>query len=108
MARPEDLQIGKTYFTVFYADREFRKPVIETWIYIGTEAEEEAGELAIEYQFQQARSYHQEGNWNELSPSQRDECDMVPLLNFDAASLDPVVDIAGLIEELKDVRDKDQ
>jgi hypothetical protein len=98
MVDAQALEIGNTYFTVFYADQKLRFPVVETYIYLGPEGEDHI--------FQTARSFHQRGNWNEMTESERAEFEGAPILVLDSASLDPVVAISGLIGEMNDTVDR--
>ena len=94
MVDPRTLVIGNTYFTVFYADQGCRVPVVETYVYLGSEQREHV--------FQTARSFHQRGNWNEMTEVERAAFDPAPVLTFDPESLEPVVDISGLVGEMSD------
>jgi hypothetical protein len=94
--REVTLEVGETYFSVFYADQKLLHPIFETLIYLGPDSSsQEPAHL-----FQYAKSFHSDGNWNEMTPAQRAEFDEPPTTSFEAAHIDPVVDAEGLIEEL--------
>jgi hypothetical protein len=100
--RAENLQAGKTYFVLFYADGRREKPVVETFVYIGSDFRPaEAGAHDTQYQFQFARSFYQQGDWNQMTMDERDEYVEAPVVTFDAKSLAHVFDHAGLVEELR-------
>jgi hypothetical protein len=94
------LEVGNTYFTVFYPDEKLQSPVVETFVYLGADIRDNGESRTTEHIFQNARSYHQHGNWNQMTQDERAEYEIAPLLVLDAESLDPVVDIAGLIGEI--------
>jgi len=102
MAR--ELHVGETYFTLLYADERHTLPVVETFVYIGQDQRDPDG--AVEHMFQFARSYHQGGDWNQMTMSQRNEYTEPPVVTFDAGGLDAVVDVAGLIEALAPLRQR--
>jgi hypothetical protein len=102
MAR--ELHVGETYFTLFYADERHTLPIVETFVYIGTDRRDPDG--AREHMFQVARSYHQGGDWNQMTMSQRNEYTEPPVISLDAGGLGAVVDVAGLIEALAPLRQR--
>ena len=108
MVTPEALEVGKTYFTVFYADQSLLAPVIETFVYLGAESRTDEGYSSTEHVFQQARSFHQVGNWNSLASAERAQFEVVPLLMFAPGDLEPVTDLEGLIAELGDLLKRSQ
>jgi hypothetical protein len=97
------LEIGNTYFTVFYADRQLKQPVVKTYIYLGLDQSETDRQRPIEHLFQTARSFHQQGNWNQMSEAERSEYDVAPLLLLNSESLEAIVDVSGLVREMNDV-----
>jgi hypothetical protein len=100
VSRELALEIGKTYFSVFYADERLHHPVFETLIYLGPETFEREHGGVPGHLFQYAESFHSDGNWKEMSAAQRDTFEEAPVVTFEAAHLDPIVDSDGLIEEL--------
>jgi len=100
--RAENLQAGKTYFVLFYADGRREKPVVETFVYIGSDLRPaEADAHDAQYQFQFARSFYQHGDWNQMTMDERDEYVDAPVVAFDTKSLAHVFDPAGLVDELR-------
>ena len=102
MAR--ELRVGDTCFTLIYADEERTLPIVETFVYIGSAERETDG--ATEHMFQFAGSYHQDGDWNQMTMSQRNEYTEPPVITFDAKAAGDVVDVAGLIEALSPLRSR--
>jgi hypothetical protein len=100
MAR--ELHVGETYFTLIYADDRRTLPIVETFVYIGRDQRDPDG--AVEHMFQFARSYHQDGDWNQMTMSTRSEYTEPPVISFDAREIDNVVDVSGLIEALTPLR----
>jgi hypothetical protein len=99
----EDLQVGRTYFAVFHADGRRDQPIVETYVYIGSDAHEEDGVALTEYVFQFARSFYQHGNWNRMTMDERDEYVDSPIVRFDVKSVRAIHDAAGLAEQLRDM-----
>lgn len=95
-----NLQPGKTYFALFHADGRRDQPIVETYVFIGTEEREEDGVAQTEYLFQFARSYYQHGDWNRMTMDERDEYVDPPIVTFDAESVRAIHDAAALAEEL--------
>lgn len=100
MSRELLLEIGKTYFSVFYADEELRHPLVETLVYLGPEALERDTASVPGHLFQYAESFHRDGNWKEMTDAKRQEFEEAPVVTFETAHIDPVVDVDGLIEAL--------
>ncbi|HZZ91028.1 MAG TPA: hypothetical protein VFE23_00605 [Usitatibacter sp.] len=98
MVDAQALEIGTTYFTIFYADQKLRFPVVETYIYLGRDGPDHV--------FQTARSFHQRGNWNKMTAADRAEFEVSPLFVLDSESLDPIVDISGLVTEMNDTLER--
>ena len=100
MSRELTLEVGKTYFSVFYADERLLHPIFETLIYLGPETLKREDGGVLGHLFQYAESFHSDGNWKEMSAAQRDAFEEAPVVTFEAAHLDPIVDSDRLIEEL--------
>lgn len=90
--KAEDLKHGRTYFALFFASDRRDQPVVETFVFIGSDAGE--------FTFQLARSYYQHGDWNQMTMDERDEYVDPPIVNFDPPSLSHIYDAAGLAAEL--------
>lgn len=98
---PRHLQAGQTYFALFFAGGRRDQPIVETFVYIGSDFRPEDTTRVTEYQFQLARSYYQHGNWNQMKMDERDEYVDPPIVTFDAAGLAAIHDAAGLAAELR-------
>ena len=94
------LEVGGTYFAVFYMDEKLTTPVVETFVYLGAEITQGPDGPLQSHLFQYASSFHSDGNWNEMTDDERAEFPEPPLLAFDEADRDHVVDAEGLIGEL--------
>ncbi len=95
------LEIGRPYFTIFYADDRRQQPIVETYVYIGEDRREEDGASTTEYIFQFARSFYQHGNWNRMTQDERAQYgDSAPIVTFDASRMESVFDRDGLVAEL--------
>jgi hypothetical protein len=99
VSRELSLEVGKTYFSVFYADEQLLHPVFETLIYLGPEIGEDKKSNSL-HLFQYAESFHSDGNWKEMSSDERQVFDEPPLITYEAAHIEPIVDVDGLLEEL--------
>jgi hypothetical protein len=99
VSRALTLEVGKTYFSVFYADEKLLHPVFETLIYLGPEIGEDEKSASL-HLFQYAESFHSDGNWKDMTADERQEFAEPPLITYEAAHIDPIVDADGLIEEL--------
>ena len=88
--------VGETYFSAFYADPKRHHPIFKTLVYLGPDD----SESELWHMFQYAESYHSDGNWNQMSKERREEFDEPPVVSYEAAHIDPIVDAEGLIEEL--------
>ena len=96
MPRKIELVVGETYFSACYADPERHHPNFQTLVYLGRD---DAGSESW-HMFQYAASYHSDGNWNQMTEKQREDFGDPPVVSFEAAHIDPIVDAEGLIEEL--------
>ena len=92
------LVVGQTYFSVFYSDQKLTIPEIESLVYLGPDQTDTGAPLHL---FQRAWSFHNEGNWNEMSPEDQREYDEPPLLSFAAGEMEPICDADGLLKELE-------
>ncbi|HET9652964.1 MAG TPA: hypothetical protein VFP36_12265 [Usitatibacter sp.] len=101
--RAEALQPGRTYFALFHADGRRDQPIVETYVFIGTDEREDEGIAQTEYVFQLARSYYQHGDWNRMTMDERDEYVDAPIVTFDVKSLRAIHDAAALTEELRGI-----
>jgi len=102
----QTFEVGKTYFSVFYADRELHHPLFETLVYVGLDtAEGDSGSTPM-HLFQYARSFHADGNWSLLTDEQRAGFEEPPIMSYAVDEVDPLVDANGLIEELKEWRSR--
>jgi hypothetical protein len=98
----QGLEIGKTYFALWFADEKLRFPDIETLIYLGLDK----GCDPPVHVFQPAWSFSKHGNWLKLSQSQKAEIDEPPIVNFEFGEVEPVCDVDGLIEQLNEWRQR--
>jgi hypothetical protein len=80
-----------------YADEDLSLPEIETLIYLGRTKTDDAAPIHL---FQRAWSYHNEGDWDQMSQEQRAEYEEIPLVYFPVGSVEPICDGAELIERL--------
>ena len=104
-AKPEDphpFEAGATYFSVFYMDEQLTVPVVETFVYLGQELATGPHGPQRSHLFQFAGSYHSDGNWNDMSDEERGHFEEPPVLAFDDADRDHIVDAEGLILELRE------
>jgi hypothetical protein len=101
MTRRVALSIGETYFSLFFMDEALRLPVVETLVYLGPDLIEVEGGSAPGHLFQYASSYHSDGNWNDMTDEEREQFEEPPVIAYEEAHLDPVVDADGLVEELR-------
>ena len=99
--RPDELQRGKTYFALFFADGNRGQPIVETFVFIGTDFRPEDTKHVTEFTFQLARSYYQHGDWNQMTMDERDEYVDPPVINVDAPGLERFFDARALCEQLK-------
>lgn len=100
--RAEAFAVGSTYFSVFYMDEQLTIPVVETLVYLGTDVTDGPGGPRHAHLFQFAGSYHSDGNWNEMTDAERQDFAEPPVLAFDEADREHVVDAEGLIRELRE------
>lgn len=98
--RPEELRAGRTYFALFFAGGRRDQPIVETFVFIGSDFRPEDRAHETEYTFQLARSYYQHGDWNQMTMDERDEYVEPPIVNFDAQRLDAMHDAASLAAQL--------
>jgi len=103
---PTTLEIGKTYFSVFYSDERLRFPVVETLVYLGSDVVEGESGSVPGHLFQYARSFHSDGNWNRMTDEERAEFVEPPVILYEEAHRDPVVDVEGLIRELREWQER--
>ena len=106
MTQPEPLEVGATYFSVFYMDEALTIPVVETLVYLGAELGNGPGGPQRTHLFQFAGSFHSDGNWNEMTDEERADFAEPPVLAFEDADRDHVVDAEGLIEELRELQQR--
>jgi hypothetical protein len=100
------LEVGETYFAVFYHDERCNTPEIDTLIYLGRDLNgTQPGNEVVHY-FQLAYSYYRHGNWNNLSTAERELLSDYPLQLYGVDSLDPICDLAGLLTELSELLQK--
>jgi hypothetical protein len=92
-------EVGKTYFSVFYADTQLTHPVFETLVYLGPDSADNGDALHL---FQYAASFHSDGNWNGLTEEARAAFDEPPIVGYAPDHAEPVVDADGLIQELRE------
>ncbi len=98
--RPEELQHGRAYFTLFFVEGRRDQPIVETFVFIGEDFRPEDTVHVPVYTFQLARSYYQHGDWNQMKMDERDEYIEPPVVVYDAQSLANVFDAASLAAEL--------
>jgi hypothetical protein len=96
VSRAITLVVGETYFSAFYADPERHHPIFQTLVYLGPDEDEPD----TWHMFQRAESYHSEGSWSEMSKERRAEFVEPPVVSYESAHIDPIVNAEGLIEEL--------
>ena len=99
--RPEELRAGQTYFALFFAGGRRDQPIVETFVFIGSDFRPEGGNHQTEYTFKLARSFYQHGDWNQMTMDERDEYVDPPVVGFDAQSLANIHDAASLAAELR-------
>ena len=97
----KNLEVGETYFSVFYMDEKLTIPIVETFVYLGAELADGPGGRRQSHLFQYAGSFHSDGNWNEMTDEERAEFSEPPLLAFDDADCEHIVDADALIAELQ-------
>ena len=102
MTAADPLEVGATYFSVFYMDEELTVPVVETFVYLGAELGNSPDGPQRTHLFQFAGSFHSDGNWNDMSAEDRADFAEPPVLAFADADRDHVLDGEGLIEELRE------
>jgi hypothetical protein len=95
------LEVGETYFSVFYMDEELKIPVVETLVYLGADMADGPDGRQRAHLFQFAGSFHSDGNWNEMSDEERAEFPEPPVMAFGDSDCEYVVDAEGLIAELR-------
>ena len=101
MPREVGLEVGETYFSIFYADEALLHPIFETLVYLGPEMIDDEGAGPVPgHLFQYASSFHSDGNWKEMTDIEREAFDEPPVVTYEDAHIDPVVDAEGLIGEL--------
>jgi hypothetical protein len=83
-------------------DEKLTIPVVETFVYLGAELAHAPDGARQSHLFQYAGSFHSDGNWNDMTDEERSEFPEPPLLAFDDADRDHVVDADGLIAELRE------
>ena len=100
MSRTLSLQIGETYFSVFFADEALCRPLVETLVYLGPENLDGDASSVPGHLFQHAESFWRDGNWKDMTDAEREVFDEAPVVTFEAEHIDPIVDADGLIEAL--------
>jgi hypothetical protein len=106
MTQPLALEPGKTYFSLFYIDEQRRFPIVDTLIYLGQDVIEGERGMVPGHLFQYAASYHSDGNWNEMSDEEREQFDEPPVIAFEDAHQEAVMDAEGLVKALGDWRER--
>ena len=97
------LEIGRTYFSLMYADDKLAIPLIDTLIYLGPDQTDSGDSIHL---FQHAWSHHNEGNWNQMSPEQQQEYEEAPLVSFPVGNIEPICDGDELLEQLSQWRSR--
>ena len=88
---------GGTYFSLMYADEQLKVPEIETLVYLGPTKTDDGEPIHL---FQRAWSFHNQGNWDEMSQEDQAEYEETPLLSFPVGNIEPICDGAELLEQL--------
>jgi hypothetical protein len=97
---PEGLQHGQAYFALFYAENRRDRPIVETFVFIGSDFRPDDTRHDTVYIFQLARSFYQQGDWNQMTMDERDQYTDAPVVTFDAQGLAAIHDAASLAAEL--------
>lgn len=99
MIDPDNLVVGKHYFSFWYLNESSDKPEIKTYVYIGKNMLETRE--TDEHYFQTVESYYEDGNILNLPKDKRPEGYEDNILLVNEQNLEVISDINGLLHELE-------